>query len=333
MSEMATPFITEDTQALLDEMFASFADAPTDPTVSERREGLAYLADLYGPSFTDDEKASLHVENRLINGPNGPIALRIYVPRAPKTKPPVMLHIHGGGWVLGDPDAYAKVCMAYCLAANCILVDVDYRRSPENKFPAGLDDCVAALDWVAKNARKLGGDPNRLMITGDSAGGNLAAATCLKSTVKLALQILVYPVISARAKADYKSRKTLGGGQFFLREFDIKRAETEYFTSPDLGELPFASPIVAPLKMLQKVPPALIITASLDPLRDEAIAYGARLEAAGVRVQHEEAFGTIHGFILFGGRIAQSRDALRTIGQAVNAAKPRAHGLWRQVDF
>ncbi|ESQ83129.1 hypothetical protein AEAC466_14800 [Asticcacaulis sp. AC466] len=330
---MSGPFVDEDTAALLTEMAQAFAGAPADPTVEERRAGLAYVADLYGPVTSSEALSAMTVEDIMIAGPGGRLPLRLYYP--PRTaqgrsqvRPAVVVHIHGGGWVLGDPDSYGKVCAAYCAAGGFILIDVNYRRAPEHVFPAAIDDCVAALDWAAKNARRLGGDPSRLIVTGDSAGGNLAAAACLKTKARLALQVLVYPVISARASADYKSRGALGDGRYFLREFDIKRAETEYLPDPSYGEEMMASPIVAPVERLRRVPPALIITASLDPLRDEAIAYAARLEAAGVNVRHEEAQGTIHGFVLFAGWIAAGRKAIDTIARAVAEAVPVRQSGW-----
>jgi len=322
--------VDTDTAALLDEL-ARFPVPETEPTVDERRAALAFLADLWGPGLDSGPASagkeglrggSLRIDSLAIPGPSGPIPLRLYLPEPPqRTRPPVVVHLHGGGWVLGDPDSYARVCRAYARASGCILVDVDYRRAPEHPFPAAINDCIAACDWVGRQARRLGGDPSRIILTGDSAGGNLAAATCLKTRTKLALQILVYPVIDARPDAVYASRQSLGGGDFFLREFDIKRAEREYLTPVSEGYKPLASPIAAPLKTLKRTPPTLILTAGFDPLRDEAIAYAARLDAAGVRVRHEEVAGTVHGFVLFAGRIEAGRKAIERIAHAIRTTE------------
>src|SRR6185295_19471726 len=153
-------------------------------------------------------------------------------------------------------------------AAGCIVVDVHYRRAPEHKYPAALVDCEAALDWTATNAAALGGDGARICVTGDSAGGNLAAALCQRATAPLALQVLVYPVMTARADAVFASRAALGDGRYFLREFDIKNAEREYLNEPGDGDERGASPLTAPGEVLCKLPPTLIITAEFDPLRD-----------------------------------------------------------------
>jgi acetyl esterase len=229
------------------------------------------------------------------------------------------LHIHGGGWVIGDPDGYERVCRAYCDAGRCVVVDVHYRRAPENKYPAALEDCEAALSWAAANAADLGADPRRVVVTGDSAGGNLAAALCQRTTSPVALQVLVYPVISAQARADFPSRAELGDGRFFLRDADIRRAETEYLSDPREGEEPGASPILARQDVLARLPPTLIVTAGLDPLRDEAKAYADRLAAAGVAVDYVCVEGTIHAFVLFAGCIGKGAAVVADIGRRIQA--------------
>jgi acetyl esterase len=270
------------------------------------------MADAYGP----DEEPVAKVEDRIIAGPGGALPLRIYHPLRPsENAPPVVLHIHGGGWALGDRDSYARVCRAYCAEAGAIVVDVDYRRAPEHRYPAALDDCEAALHWVEANAASLGGDPARVVVTGDSAGGNLAAALCLRRPAKVALQLLVYPVLTAADDDEFASRRELGDGRFFLSLADIRRAEAEYLTGTGREREPGASPLLA--GDFAGLPPALIITAALDPLRDEGAAYAERLHRDGVEVRYECVPGTIHGFVLFAGALRSGRDAIERIGAAI----------------
>lgn len=318
-----TQRLDDDAAALLARMGADFADAPADPTVAERRLALLTMARAYGPEAAP--VSSTH--DRVIQAPGRPIRLRIYKPVANGRRPPVILHIHGGGWVLGDPDAYERVCRAYCAAAGAVVVDVDYRRAPEDKYPAALKDCEAALDWIHAHARDLGVDPARIVVTGDSAGGNLAAALCQRTRVPVALQVLVYPVMSASPTAAFGSRAELGDGSFFLREFDIRRAETEYLARPEDGDQVGASPLLASPGVLAGVAPALIITAGLDPLVDEGAAYAELLRQAGVPVDYACYDGTIHGFVLFAGALAKGRAAIDRIGAAVRALPARRRSL------
>jgi acetyl esterase len=253
-----------------------------------------------------------------IPGPGGPIPLRIYRPEGTADGPrPLVLHLHGGGWALGGPAAYERVCRAYCAQSGCIVVDVDYRRAPEHKFPAALKDCEAALDWMAANAEALGGDASRLVVTGDSAGGALAASVCLRTHHRLALQVLVYPVMTAEPRADLASRRELGDGRFFLREFDIRRAEREYLADPAQGDDPAVSPLAAGDAALRGQPPTLFVVAGLDPLRDEAELYARRLRAQGVAVEFVQVEGVIHAFVLFAGAFQKGRDAIALIASRI----------------
>lgn len=304
-----------ETAALLTRMAVDLAGAPAEPTVEERRGLLRRMASDYGPPPAPVDR----IEERQIPGPRGPIPLRVYWPKAVRPGAPLLVHIHGGGWVIGDPDGYERVCRAYCDAGRCVVVDVHYRRAPEAKYPAALEDCEAALNWAAANAADLGADPRRIVVTGDSAGGNLAAALCQRATAPVALQVLVYPVISAQARADFASRAELGDGRFFLREADIRRAETEYLSDPREGEEPGASPILARREVLARLPPTLIVTAGLDPLRDEAKAYADRLTEAGVAVDYVCMEGTIHAFVLFAGCIGKGRAVIADIGRRIQA--------------
>lgn len=318
------PWVEPDTARLLARMAVDFAGAPADPTVEERRQGLEAAAQLYGPPPAEVGKIATH--NAW--GAEGPVPLRVYTPIGPSRRRPIVVHIHGGGWVLGGPDAYERMARAYCAAGDCIVVDVDYRRAPEHPHPAALQDCLTAIDWAVRNARKLGGDSERLIVTGDSAGGHLAAAACQSMRHRPALQILVYPVMTASARAGLASRSALGDGRFFLREFDILRAETEYFTPGQAGERERgpASPLLASARILKRQPPTVVFTAALDPLVDEGAAYVEALRRAGVEAEEIRIAGTIHAFVLFAGELGVGRDAIAEIGRRIRAVKPRRRG-------
>lgn len=294
------------TQALLGRMWQDFADFPADPTVADRRASLRRMADLYGPPLAE---IALYEERWIAGG----LRVRIYRPLNVTAAVPVLLHLHGGGWVLGDPETYERVCRAYCAAGGCIVVDVDYRLAPEHPYPAGLIDSETALRWVAENAASFGGDATRIAVTGDSAGGALAAALCQRTDIPVALLVLVYPMLTVQPGAETPSRIALGDGRFFLGTADIRRAEREYLADPVDGSSAGASPLLA--TELTGHPPSLIVTAGLDPLRDEAEQYADRLCAAGVDVAYECVPNTIHAFVLFGGAISAGAAAIARIGE------------------
>ncbi|RYG18402.1 MAG: alpha/beta hydrolase [Caulobacteraceae bacterium] len=326
MGAAEDPWVEPDTARLLARMAVDFADAPGDPTVEQRRQGLDIAAQMYGPPLAEVGAISW----QKAWGPDGPVSLRVYTPLGPRRRRrPIVVHVHGGGWVLGGPEGYERVARAYCAAGDCILVDVEYRRAPEHRHPAALQDCVTAIDWTVRNAGRLGGDSERLVVTGDSAGGHLAAAACQSSRHRPALQILVYPVMTASAQATLPSRSALGDGRFFLREFDILRAEAEYFTPEHAHEREQgpASPLLATRKVLRRQPPTLAITAALDPLVDEGAAYVEALRRAGVDAEEIRIPGTIHAFVLFAGELGVGRDAIAEIGRRIRAVKPRRRSL------
>lgn len=322
---VAAPFVDADTAAFLERLARDSAGAPAEPTLEQRRAGLTIAVQVYGPELAEVGS----IEDVTVPGPHGPLTLRIYQPvraRGDRGRRPLMLHIHGGGWALGDPHGYAPVVSGLCAAGECVVVDVDYHRAPEHRYPVALDDCRRALDWARDNARRLGADATRIVVVGDSAGGHLAAGVCQTSRVPVAMQILIYPVMSASRQADYGSRKALGDGRYFLRESDILRAETEYFAPGDDRETAPASPALAPRAVLRRQPPTWVITAGLDPLRDEGEAYAGALRAAGVACDLTRVEGTVHGFMLFAGQIAAGREAIAEIGRRVRAVKPVRRG-------
>lgn len=257
----------------------------------EARQAAQGFIPLGGPG--DDVAA---VADRTIPGPHGEIPVRIYHPHAQGSALlPCLVYFHGGGWVIGTPDTTEAVCKAVANRAGCVVVSVDYRLAPEHPFPVPLDDCYAAAEWVAVNGAEIGVDRTRLAVGGDSAGGNLAAAVCLKargnSFPEFRMQLLVYPVTNH----DYSTESYAANGEGYL----LTRAMMEWFWdqylgSPEDGKNPLASPLRA--ATLDRLPPALVITAEFDPLRDEGEAYAKALADAGVKVSHKRYDGQIHAF-------------------------------------
>jgi acetyl esterase len=258
------------------------------------------------------------VENRSIPGPASDISLRIYYPRE-QTTVPVLVWYHGGGWVLGSLDASDHVGRELANAAGCIVVSVDYRLAPEHKFPAGPDDCEAAYYWVLANAASFGGDPGRVAIGGDSAGGNLAAAVSLRAKQLgrplPVFQLLVYPVTDH----DFERPSYVENAEgYLLTRVGMRWFWDEYVSNATEMDRPDASVLRA--SDLSGLPPTLIITAEFDPLRDEGEAFGERLRQAGVAVSVTRYDGMIHGFFGMFGAIDKGREAIQESAQALTTA-------------
>ncbi len=256
-----------------------------------------------------DELALARVENRRIPGPAGEIPVRIYTPEA-KGPLPVLAFFHGGGWVIGSLDSHDALCRTLARAVPAIVVAVDYRLAPEHPFPAGVEDSYAALCWIAENAATFGGDPARLAVGGDSAGGNLSAAITLLARERggptIVHQLLIYPVTDLRG--DSASIRENAEGYFLTRGLMIWFGN--HYIAAEHKLLPHASPLLAP--DLGGLPPATVITAEFDPLRDEGEAYAARLREYGVPVESTRYDGMIHGFI--------TMPMLRQAGEAIDLA-------------
>ncbi len=235
------------------------------------------------------------VTDRTIDGPDGPVGLRFYTPRGLSGRSPALVYLHGGGWVYGDLDAYDAVCSFLAEEAQVRVVSVDYRLAPEAQFPAGFDDVWAAWRWVTEHAPGLGIEPGAVAIGGDSAGGNLSAlvaqhAARSADVVAPAFQLLVYPATDF--VEERPSRTRLGEG-FLLTKAFMDLCEENYLA----GDEDRADDRLSPLRQdVHGVAPAYLVTAGFDPLRDEGTAYAEHLRAAGVRVEHVEESGLIHGF-------------------------------------
>ncbi len=233
------------------------------------------------------------VSDRTIPGPAGELPVRIYTPEGENL--PAVVFYHGGGWVIGDIEYADIACRTIANNTPAVVISVDYRLAPEHKFPAPVDDCYAALEWTAANASSLGVDANRIAVGGDSAGGNLAAAVAIRARdengPKIAHQLLVYPVTDHSFETPSYAENAEG---YLLTKNAMVWFWDHYITGPDDSKNPLASPLqVADAKGL---PPATILTAGFDPLRDEGKAYAEKLKAAGVPVTYRNWDGMIHGF-------------------------------------
>jgi len=255
------------------------------------------LADLRGaPPPNPDAVRVDSVTERTIPGPGGELRLRIYRSGAGGDLP-LLLFMHGGGFVLGNLDTHDD--MARMLTANtgCVTVAVEYRLAPENPYPAASDDCLAALRWAAANARDLGADPDRLVVIGDSAGGNLAAVTALRARDEdgpaIAAQVLIYPVVDLTAPM-----LPAPDGNFYILSPETRKFFNDaYLGDPAKAELPLVSPLKA--ETLANLPSTLLITAEYDPLCAQGEALAQRYRDAGVDVTLTRYDGAIHGFATF----------------------------------
>ncbi|RME65079.1 MAG: alpha/beta hydrolase [Alphaproteobacteria bacterium] len=233
----------------------------------------------------------------------GPVPARLYRPAAADATLALVVFLHGGGWALGDLDGYQTLVKALCGASGAAFLSVDYRLAPENKFPAGLEDGLAAVRWVWAEAAYLGVDPARVAVMGDSAGGNLAAviAQQLRASAdgRLAAQFLLYPMLDVASRHDvYPSRQRFGDGGYLISRRDIDVTTAWYLPDPALAHDPRVSPLLA--SDFDGLPPAVILTAGFDPLCDEAKAYADKLRAARVPVTFKCFENTVHAFLSFG---------------------------------
>jgi len=258
------------------------------------------------------------VRNITADGPGGPIPLRVYRPAGATagTPLPALVYFHGGGWVIGDLDTHDVQCRQLTAEAGITVVAVDYRLAPEHKFPAAVDDAWAATRWVAEHGSELGVDARRLAVAGDSAGGNLAAVVALLArdagAPAIALQVLVYPVTDIGAET--RSYRDFADGYLLTRE-SMRWFTNHYVKSPSEAQDWRVSPLRA--ASLAGLPPALVITAGFDPLRDEGAAYAARLVDAGGRVDYVSYGGMIHGFMPMGRLIDTGNRAISHVAASL----------------
>lgn len=260
-------------------------------SIEQAREGMRR-----GTALLGEPETVAHVEDHILPLADEDIRIRIYTPEGEHPFP-ILMFFHGGGFVLGDLDTHDGLCRGLANGAESIVVSVDYPRAPERKFPAAPDVCFAATQWVADHAADIGGDPVRIAVGGDSAGGNLATVVARMARDHggpvLVFQLLIYPDLDFR-RTNYSIREYAG------KYGNISRATQHWFmdnylTTEEEKLDPRVSPLLAP--DLAGLPPTLLITAQYDALRDEGEEYGRRLEAAGVPVTVSRYLGMIHEFI------------------------------------
>ena len=292
------PVTLDPSAAHIVQLFREAGRPPLD-TLSPTDARIAYLM---GRAVTQPEPPELQsVKPLTVPGPAGPIPLRVYTPNGitgQDALAPGLVFFHGGGWVIGDLDSHDTVCRQLAAGADRIVVAVDYRLAPEHKFPAAIDDAIAATDWIAANAMQLGIDANRIVVGGDSAGGNLAAAVALHARdhgPKLSGQMLVYPVTElAMSHPSHSEPETS-----VLLTHTVMRWFRDHYVNSDSDHADWRG---SPLRAadLKGLPPAIVVTAGADPLRDEGNEYADKLEAAGVEVTHRNWPGQFHGFFTMG---------------------------------
>ena len=269
------------------------------------------------PGSTGPVADVARVENRTLPGPAGEIPVRIYAPSDAR-RLPAIVYFHGGGFVIGSLETHDGTCRSLANASGCMVVSVDYRLAPEHKFPAGPEDCYAAARWVVEKGAEIGADPARVAIGGDSAGGNLTAVVALMARDRrgpaFRHQLLVYPVTNH----DFSTASYAENKQGYLLSLEMMRwFWNHYLERPEDGANPYASPLRA--QSLAGLPPAHVITAEFDPLRDEGEALAARLKQAGVATTHTRYDGMIHGFFSMSAQLDAAKRAMAEAGAAVKA--------------
>lgn len=258
------------------------------------------------------------VVDRTIPGSAGEIPIRVYTP-AGDDPFPILVYLHGGGWCFGDLEIGDATCRSFTNLVGCVVVSVDYRLAPEHPFPAGLEDCYSAVKWLAQNSSLINGDASRMAVAGESAGGNLATAVTMVAKERggppLAFQVLIYPNTDTRLSMPSIEENASGYG---IGKEDVRWAVNNYFSNPADYDHPWAAVIQA--NDLARLPPALIITAEFDPLRDEGEEYGRHLQAAGVPTIISRYEGVIHGFVSNAQIFEQGQQALAQVATALRRA-------------
>lgn len=263
--------------------------------------------------FKGRPPALARVEDREICGSGGILPVRIY---APGNEPlcPVVVYFHGGGWFMGDLDTHDVVCRKLAMASSSIVVAVDYRLAPEHPFPAAVDDAIAAVAWVSANAGGIGGDSARIAVAGDSAGATLAAVVSTLARDRggpaIAAQVLFYPATDLSA-FDTQSHRDFAEGYYLTRKY-IEIFRSLYAPNPKDWVDPRISPLLS--TSLEGLPPAVVVTAGFDPLRDEGEAYASRLADAGVPVVRKRYDGIVHGFLTLDRLFPQADAAIALAG-------------------
>ncbi|MFO7925074.1 MAG: alpha/beta hydrolase [Halobacteriota archaeon] len=300
--------------ALLDQLDSGISPPSSTLSVESGRELLDELFTVADPEPVEE------VIDIAIQGPNGPIPLRIYAPETGGGPDPMLAFIHGGGWVRGSLDAYDGLCRRLANRAETIVVSIDYRLAPEHPFPIGFEDSYAATKWAATHAADLGGDPERVAVGGDSAGGNHAAAIALAARDRdgpnLAHQLLIYPAVNPPSLQWFDSYDENGTG-YFLEMDSVEWYYDQYRSPADVGNH-YAFPLRA--RDLSGLPSATVMTAGYDPLRDEGEAYAERLSEADVETNRLHYESQIHAFVSLYEHFDEGQAAIDDAAEALREA-------------
>jgi acetyl esterase len=300
-------------KAFLDNLAAGGAPPIEQLPLADARAVRSEMIEAGGP-----EQPVAEVRNRSVPGPDGPIRIRVYRPVRNETLP-ALIFFHGGGFVICNLDTHDRQCRALANASGCAVISVDYRLAPENKYPAAVNDAYAATQFIAEHPAEFGIDPNRIAVGGDSAGGNLATVVALLSRERggprLKFQLLIYPVVDFYDQSPSMQQYSQG---YFLTREGMDWFTNSYLPSREAGLEPSASPMNA--TDLSALPPAMVITAECDPLRDQGEEYARKLQGAGVPVELKRYEGMIHPFFQFGGILDTARVAMNDAASALRGA-------------
>jgi acetyl esterase len=298
---------------------------PLDLQAQVLLEQLAMLEEFYEPSLEEIRRRSNassalmsglepvgSIENRSLAGPGGALPVRIYTPKGHGPFP-ILVYLHGGGWIVGNLDMVEPICRSLTNTALCIVISVDYRLAPEHKFPAAVEDAFAATQWAANNASNFNGDPGRLAVGGDSAGGNLAAVVAQMARDQqgptLVYQLLLYPSTDHSAALD----TTKTGFAYTMNTLERVQFHSEcYLNSWEDASNPQASPLLA--GNFANLPPTLLVTTEYDFLHEQGKCYAERLQAAGADVTYKHYHDMMHGFISMAAFLDKGKQALTEIG-------------------
>lgn len=282
------------------------------------REAYASRPDYLAPAWVD----MFRVFERDINHVGTSVPVRIYQAIACEKTLPVLVFYHGGGMVIGTLDSYDTLCRQLAVQSGYIVVSVDYRLAPEHKFPAAVDDAYAVVDWISAHANEIGGDTKAIAVGGDSAGGNLAAVVAIMARDNglppLTSQVLIYPATAPHANS--ASHLNFATGYFLERDTVLWFHNSYLRDDKDREDFRYA-PLLA--DSLSQLPPALVIVAGYDTLRDEGVAYVERLKEAGVSVVLSEYAGMFHPFLSLAGVLDEGRRAISEVANALRNATPK----------
>ncbi len=335
MAETSAGKLDPESAAFLDRIRSAAQGSQSSPLDHKDPASMRASAVALLKAFGPKKLPVREVRRKIIVSEGREVPVLIYWPEDggakghPESGIPIVLYFHGGGWTHCSAETHDGVARHLCNKAGCIVVNVDYRLSPEHKFPAALEDAYDALRWVNANADNLGGNARAIVVAGESAGGTLSIALCLLTKTrggpKIAVQISMCPSLDLRGYDQYDSWKRLGNGDYLVSKASLEQTKDAYLQSPGDVTNPLASPIFA--VDLSGLPPALVITAEFDPLVDQGEHYVRRLRAGGVPVDYQCFEGTIHSFMILASAISVGYRALDLAAERIRAAaSPQTQG-------